>query len=508
MIACAFLLTVIGILFIMLQQSNQINEKTHEQLSQLKASVADIVKEKENSIYKLRLKGVLSILKAADKELAATLDNLGLAGTDMAFQYEEEVKNSVLENIKNSYYKISDKESDKESLNGVYPFIVDNNGIVVLHPEYSKGETRFKKESFIQEMFSSDEAFFSTEIDGEKKFVFSVFMPEWQWAAAFAIPEKVLLAPAYSVEKSLEIFQKRLDSSMDSLLHVVILFVVFIAVISLIVLGLLISRFIIANINVIIQGLNEGAGQVAASSAQVSSASQSLAEKASQQAAAIEETSSSMNEMADKTRHNAQKANQAARLIENMKNVIASADQAMSQLTHSMDDISHASSETSKIIKTIDEIAFQTNLLALNAAVEAARAGSAGAGFAVVAEEVRSLAMRTAEAAKNTEGLIDGTIHKVHEGSRVVSMSNETFSQVTQSADKVSSLVFDIVNASEEQASGITQINKAINEIGDITQENAANAEESASASLELDSHSDKMESIVQQLVNLVNGKK
>jgi methyl-accepting chemotaxis protein len=191
-----------------------------------------------------------------------------------------------------------------------------------------------------------------------------------------------------------------------------------------------------------------------------------------------------------------------------MKNVIASADQAMSQLTHSMDDISHASSETSKIIKTIDEIAFQTNLLALNAAVEAARAGSAGAGFAVVAEEVRSLAMRTAEAAKNTEGLIDGTIHKVHEGSRVVSMSNETFSQVTQSADKVSSLVFDIVNASEEQASGITQINKAINEIGDITQENAANAEESASASLELDSHSDKMESIVQQLVNLVNGKK
>ena len=140
--------------------------------------------------------------------------------------------------------------------------------------------------------------------------------------------------------------------------------------------------------------------------------------------------------------------------------------------------ISKASEETSKIIKTIDEIAFQTNLLALNAAVEAARAGEAGAGFAVVADEVRNLAMRAAEAAKNTADLIEGTVKKVQDGSLLVATTNDAFSQVKESTTQVGNLVSEITEASKEQSSGIEQVNIAISEMDKVVQQNAANAEE------------------------------
>jgi len=170
------------------------------------------------------------------------------------------------------------------------------------------------------------------------------------------------------------------------------------------VLGLLVAFFITRSvtgtIGRVVEGLTEGADQVASASAQVSSASQELAEGASEQAASIEETSSSLEEMASMTKQNAANANQANALMNKTRQVVEQANGSMTHLIASMDEISKASEATSKIIRTIDEIAFQTNLLALNAAVEAARAGEAGAGFAVVADEVRNLAMRAAEAAK------------------------------------------------------------------------------------------------------------
>jgi len=183
-------------------------------------------------------------------------------------------------------------------------------------------------------------------------------------------------------------------------------------------------------------------------------------------------------------------------------------DCSLDELTLSMGEISKASEETSKIIKTIDEIAFQTNLLALNAAVEAARAGEAGAGFAVVAEEVRNLALRSAEAAKNTAVLIEDTVKKIGDGSQIVSTTNDAFVKVGESTEKVEELVAEVTEASKEQSNGIEQVNIAITEMDKVVQQNAANAEESASASEELNAQAEQLKDYVGDLVALVTGKR
>jgi len=261
-------------------------------------------------------------------------------------------------------------------------------------------------------------------------------------------------------------------------------------------------------VNRITRGMNEGSMQVAAASDQVSSSSQSMAEGASQQAASIEEISSSVEEMASMTKKNAENAIHADGLMKEANQVVKSANESMTQLTRSMADISKASEDTSRIIKTIDEIAFQTNLLALNAAVEAARAGEAGAGFAVVADEVRNLAMRAADAAKDTEKLIQETLLKVNEGSTLVTDTNNTFEVMSTSTGKVGSLIFEISEASNEQSDGIEQINIAIADVDQVVQQTAANAEESAAAAEQMKSQAEKLREYVNLLILLVTGKR
>ncbi len=273
-------------------------------------------------------------------------------------------------------------------------------------------------------------------------------------------------------------------------------------------LGVLLTRSITRPIHRIIGGLGTGAEEVASASEQLSMASQSLAEGAGEQAASLEQTSASLEQMSSMTQQNAANARQANGLMAETKTVVSKADDSMTRLTSSMSEISSASDETSKIIKTIDEIAFQTNLLALNAAVEAARAGEAGAGFAVVADEVRNLAMRAAEAAKNTSQLIEGTIKKVHDGSELVATANDAFRQVAQSSLKVAGLIEEISSASAEQSQGIEEVNKAVSQMDRVTQQNAANAEESAAASEELSAQTGQMRSMVAELVALVGGGK
>jgi methyl-accepting chemotaxis protein len=315
------------------------------------------------------------------------------------------------------------------------------------------------------------------------------------------------------IDKSLDRISKvSLETSasftdrMKRYLQIIVLVIAVTALIGIIVSGLF-SRSLSRSLEGFIKGLDEAADQMTSASAQVSSSSQSLAEGASEQAASIEETSSSLEEIHSMTRQNAENANQADGLMKEANTVVDKANRSMGELTGSMEDISKASDETQKIVKTIDEIAFQTNLLALNAAVEAARAGEAGAGFAVVADEVRNLAIRAAEAARDTASLIEETSKKVRGGSQLVNATDEAFSEVAESASKVSSLVAEIASASKEQSTGIQQINTAVSEMDQVVQGVAANAEESASASEEMNAQAVQLKGMVDGLVGLVEGR-
>ncbi len=268
-----------------------------------------------------------------------------------------------------------------------------------------------------------------------------------------------------------------------------------------------ITRGITKPLRMVIEGLAEASEQVASGSGQVSSASQQLAEGASQQAASIEETSSSLEEMSSMTKQNADNAEKARSMMEEAFQIVQKVDKHMGDMAVAIGEITRSSEETGKIIKTIDEIAFQTNLLALNAAVEAARAGEAGAGFAVVADEVRNLAMRAAEAARNTSNLIENTIKAVHNGGDLTQATQEAFTENMEIAAKVNELVAGIAAASTQQAQGIEQVNIAVADMDKVVQQVAANGEESASASEEMTAQADQMKDFVTGLIHLVGGR-
>lgn len=268
------------------------------------------------------------------------------------------------------------------------------------------------------------------------------------------------------------------------------------------------ARNITRPINESIANLDSASSQIASAANQISFSSQSLAEGASEQASSLEETSASMEELNSMTIQNAANAAQADSMMREALSTIGTTNTAMDAMDRSMNEISSASEQTYKIIKTIDEIAFQTNLLALNAAVEAARAGEAGAGFAVVADEVRSLAMRATEAAKNTAQLIEQTVEKVGSGKEIVGTVTLAFKEVAESSSKVGSLLSEISTASKEQSQGLSQINQAISQMDSVTQQNAASSEESAAAAEELSSQAASMIDTVLILRTLVEGKK
>ena len=266
----------------------------------------------------------------------------------------------------------------------------------------------------------------------------------------------------------------------------------------------LVKRTVIGPIRGQISNLDETAGSVANSSTEIASASQSLAEGASKQAASLEETSAALEELSSMIKRNSESADRARVLAGEAKSASERGDTSMQKMSTAIHEIQKSATETAKVLKVIDEIAFQTNLLALNAAVEAARAGEAGKGFAVVAEEVRNLANRSAEAARSTAQMIEESVNSAGNGVQIAGEVAKTLNEITQNSVKVDSLVNEISSASREQAQGIAQLTQTVSELDQVTQSNAAAAEECASAAAQLEDQAGGLGQSVGHLSSLV----
>ncbi len=298
-----------------------------------------------------------------------------------------------------------------------------------------------------------------------------------------------------------------MKGALNDLIVFIIIKVVVMSVLLVSILLLIVNRFFIRPISQVTAGLDDISTEVDMAVAQVAATSQHLTAGAAKQASSVEETSSSLEEMNSMIRQNAENLTHANGVMAETGQVVDDAGRSMTQLADSMSDISKTGEETRKVIKTIEEIAFQTNLLALNAAVEAARAGEVGAGFAVVAEEVRNLAIRSSDAARNTAELIEASIQGIRDGSKVAFETNEAFKSVADGAVKVASLLTEVTAASQEQAQGIQQISQAMSEIDKVAQENTGSAENMSAALEEINGQVNHMKRYIRQLLGLIGRK-
>ena len=258
-------------------------------------------------------------------------------------------------------------------------------------------------------------------------------------------------------------------------------------------------RAMIAKLNSMFGDIRQATGQVSSGARQISNGAQTLAQGATEQAASIEELSGSIAEIADKTRDNAEKAETAANLANTIMGSAEKGSRQMDEMMEAVKEINQASQSISKVIKVIDDIAFQTNILALNAAVEAARAGQHGKGFAVVAEEVRNLASKSAEAAKETGIMIQNSMEKAELGAAIARETAESLEKIVDGISQSNQIVNEIANSSEEQSLGITQINIGIDQVSQVVQQNSATAEESAAASEEMNGQADLLAELIMQ---------
>jgi methyl-accepting chemotaxis protein len=373
-----------------------------------------------------------------------------------------------------------------------YAFMVDKEGLIVAHPNRENilklniSQTK-GMETVTERAIRGDTGVNDYKFEGVKKS--SAFAPVklTGWSVLASIPLAELYASAYHTRNLIIVI------GIIFLIGAAVFFYFF-------------AKSISIPIARAVDKLSESFEQIATASEQVSSASGHLAEGASEQASSLEEMAASMEEIASMAKQNAEHSTEAAKVGKITHESMSRSHKSLRNADQSMKDISSCGEDTAKIVKTIDEIAFQINLLALNAAVEAARAGEAGAGFAVVAEEVRTLAIRSAEAAKDTSDLIGTTLTHIKEGADTLKETLDEFYKMGDEGAKTMNFLNEIKAASNEQSGGIEQVNIGVQEMEKVTQRTAASAEESASASEEMISQANHMKNILKDLVGIVGG--
>ncbi|MFZ2445952.1 MAG: methyl-accepting chemotaxis protein [Syntrophobacteraceae bacterium] len=430
------------------------------------------------------------------KGMLADLSMLAKAGQDLEQQIRKSVRavksTEYQESIRSKVMGPLQNDGTRDLSKGIrmgdsgYVFFMRPDGMLIGHPKLES--KTLPNQELTKAIIEKKEGDILYTQDGVSKIAFFKYFAPWDWYVVIDAYQNEVMN-VYGILKAGSI--------------VAAAFAVLVCLVA-----LLLVRSITRPVKTIIDRLSGGAEEVAAASLQVSSASDVLAEGASKQAAAIEETSSALEEMSSMTEQNANNSSEAHQLMSRANQITGQARDSMSRLMVSMNETTQASEQTQKIVKTIDEIAFQTNLLALNAAVEAARAGEAGAGFAVVADEVRNLAMRAAEAAKNTAVLIEGTVRRVKAGSEIVQRANEEFSGVADVVQKSVDLIKEIAAASTEQAQGISHINIAVSEMDKLIQNSAAGSEESAGVAGEMNMLAQQMKENVGSLMAIVDGER
>jgi methyl-accepting chemotaxis protein len=479
----------------------------------------------QTELYTARLGALLDEIRNSHASLETTLKETGLAGTDAAEGYHKEAQDSTLAQLAKKHYG-----SKALTNNDPYFYIVDDGGTVVMHPRLKRGDGSLVNLPFMREVLKQDDANLVYEYQNVRKWVLARPFAPWKWRVAYALPEEAKYARVRDIGTMLSGMQWQLAAVVfGACLLVTFALGAFLTHMVIRPLGgepsyaldvvrriakgdlgvdvkirandesslLYAMRSMRTSLAGIITRINRAADTISTGTQEIASGNADLSQRTEGQASSLEETASSMEELTSTVRQNAENARQANQLAIGASEVAVRGGQVVGQVVTTMSSINESSRKIVDIISVIDGIAFQTNILALNAAVEAARAGEQGRGFAVVATEVRTLAQRSAAAAKEIKALIGDSVDKVESGTKLVDVAGNTMAEIVTAVKRVTDIMAEITAASQEQSAGIEQVNKAITQMDEVTQQNAALVEQATAAAESLAGQADELQSAI-----------